>query len=162
PPGRGDFWFQIFIQAPPPEIWPEMISGGEKGPGAVSGGGLFWATSLERIFGGVIAIISRPGGWTSLPCRGVLSFLSEARGESDMEPARVHPPARRRGGRVAARGARAAGGDAVSGSSTFLETLATHSREDVGGRNCRQPAQLVTSLRRALGLARSPRICGQP
>src|SRR5262245_45039323 len=27
-------------------------------------GGLFWATSLEKIFGGVIAIISfRPGGW---------------------------------------------------------------------------------------------------
>jgi len=27
-------------------------------------GGLFWATSLEKIFGGVIAIISfHPGGW---------------------------------------------------------------------------------------------------
>jgi hypothetical protein len=27
-------------------------------------GGLFWATSLEKIFGGVTAIVSyRPGGW---------------------------------------------------------------------------------------------------
>src|SRR5262249_48673919 len=33
--------------------------------GAVSGVALFWATSLEKIFGSVIAIISfRPGGWT--------------------------------------------------------------------------------------------------
>src|SRR5262249_2398785 len=40
----------------------------------------FWATSLEKIFGGVIAIVSfRPGGRSSLPCRGVLSFRSEAR-----------------------------------------------------------------------------------
>src|SRR5262249_43538565 len=32
--------------------------------GAVSGVACFWATSLEKIFGGVIAIISfRPGGW---------------------------------------------------------------------------------------------------
>src|SRR5262249_10416105 len=38
--------------------------------------GLFWATSLEKIFGSVIAIISyrQVDGCSSLPCRGVLSF----------------------------------------------------------------------------------------
>src|SRR5215471_15949115 len=63
PPVGGTFWFQIFIQAPSPEIWSETISGGEE---VLAGkwGGLFWATSLEKIIGGVIAIISfRPGGW---------------------------------------------------------------------------------------------------
>jgi len=29
PPVGGTFWFQIFIQAPSPEIWSETISGGE-------------------------------------------------------------------------------------------------------------------------------------
>src|SRR5262245_46466652 len=29
-PGGGTFWFQIFIQAPSPEIWSETISGGEE------------------------------------------------------------------------------------------------------------------------------------
>src|SRR5262245_52503983 len=51
-----------FIQVPSPEIWSETISGGEE---VLAGkwGGLFWATSLKKIFGGVIAIISlRPGG----------------------------------------------------------------------------------------------------
>jgi hypothetical protein len=53
PPVGGTFWFQIFIQAPSPEIWSETISGGEE---VLAGkwGGLFWATSLEKIFGGVI------------------------------------------------------------------------------------------------------------
>src|SRR5262245_36940988 len=31
PPGRGTFWFQIFIQAPSPEIWRKTIFGGEGG-----------------------------------------------------------------------------------------------------------------------------------
>ena len=63
PPVGGTFQFQIFIQAPSPEIWSETISGGEEVL-ARKWGGLFWATSLEKIFGGVIAIISfRPGGW---------------------------------------------------------------------------------------------------
>jgi len=79
PPGRGTFWFQIFIQAPSPEIWSETISGGEE---VLAGkwGGLFWATSLEKIFGGVIAIISfRPGGWmrqSTLPRYAILSVGS--------------------------------------------------------------------------------------
>ena len=40
-----------FIQAPSPEIWSETISGGEEVL-AQKWGGLFWATSLEKIFGG--------------------------------------------------------------------------------------------------------------
>src|SRR5262249_60111653 len=55
PPVGGTFWFQIFIQAPSPEIWSETISGGEEVL-ARKWGGLFWATSLERIFGGVTAL----------------------------------------------------------------------------------------------------------
>ena len=76
PPVGGTFWFQIFIQAPSPEIWSETISGGEE---VLAGkwGGLFWATSLEKIFGGVIAIISfRPGGWmqqSAVPRCAILS-----------------------------------------------------------------------------------------
>src|SRR5215475_10511637 len=31
PPGRGTFWFQIFIQAPSPEVWSKTISGAEGG-----------------------------------------------------------------------------------------------------------------------------------
>src|SRR5215510_5096259 len=30
PPVGGTFWFQIFIQAPSPEIWRKTISGGEE------------------------------------------------------------------------------------------------------------------------------------
>src|SRR6516165_8792856 len=45
-----------------------------------NGGGLFWATSLEKIFGGVIAIISlRPGGWmqqSAVPRCAILSVGS--------------------------------------------------------------------------------------
>ena len=34
----------------------------------------FWATSLEKIFGGVIAIISfRPGGWAAV-CRAEVCY----------------------------------------------------------------------------------------
>src|SRR6516165_3885750 len=78
-----------------------------------SGVALFWATSLEKIIGGVIAIISfRPGGWmqqSAVP--GVLSFRSEAREVSGSETAPVHHAPLRRGC-VTARGARAAAGDA--------------------------------------------------
>ena len=77
PPVGGTFQFQIFIQAPSPEIWRKTISGGEEVAGAVSGVTLFWATSLEKIFGGVIAIISfRPGGWmqqSAVPRCAILS-----------------------------------------------------------------------------------------
>jgi hypothetical protein len=68
---------------------------------------------LEKIFGGVIAIISfRPGGWmqqSAVPRCAILSVGSTGR----------HRAVKRRdfitllgGGCVAARGARAAGGDA--------------------------------------------------
>ena len=53
-----------FIQAPAPEIWRKTISGGEGRLLVRKWGGLFWATSSEKIIGGVIAMISfRPGGW---------------------------------------------------------------------------------------------------
>jgi hypothetical protein len=48
--------------------------------GAVSGVACFWATSLEKIIGGVIAIISfRPGGWmqqSGVPRCAILSVGS--------------------------------------------------------------------------------------
>jgi hypothetical protein len=98
-----------FIQAPSPEIWSETISGGKGGCWRGKWGGLFWGTSLEKIFGGVIAIISfRPGGWMQqLPCQGVLSFRSGAREASGSETPRVYN-ARRRSDGMAARGAHAA------------------------------------------------------
>jgi hypothetical protein len=79
PLGEGRTKIEKFIQAPSPEIWSETISGGEE---VLAGkwGGLFWATSLEKIFGGVIAIISfRPGGWmqqSAVPRCAILSVGS--------------------------------------------------------------------------------------
>src|SRR6516225_12283934 len=61
--------------------------------------------------GGVIAIISFRPGVSSLPYRGVLSFLTEAREVSGCEAARVHNVARRRRGGGATRGAGAAAGE---------------------------------------------------
>ena len=58
PPVGGTFWFQILIQAPSPKIWRKTISGGEGGCWCGSGVACFWATSLEKIFSGVIAILS--------------------------------------------------------------------------------------------------------
>ena len=74
-------------------------------------GGLFWVTSLEKIFGGVIAIIlfRQEDGCSSLPCRGVLSFRSEGREASGSETARVHHAARGRGYSIAARQGRGRG-----------------------------------------------------
>src|SRR5262249_60634741 len=59
PPVGGTFWFQIFIQAPSPEIWSETISGGEE---VLAGkwGGLFWGASLLKIFGEGVSCISSP------------------------------------------------------------------------------------------------------
>src|SRR5262249_3270564 len=47
PPVGGTFWFQIFIQAPSPEIWSETISGGEEVLGG-KWGGLFLGYLLGR------------------------------------------------------------------------------------------------------------------
>src|SRR5262249_26166511 len=66
PPVGGTFWFQIFIQAPSLEIWRKTISGAEGGL-ARKWGGLFSATSLEKIIGGVIAIISFRSTVTAKP-----------------------------------------------------------------------------------------------
>src|SRR5262245_1266135 len=99
-----------FIQAPSPEIWSETISGGEEVL-AQKWGGLFWATSLEKIFGGGLAIILfRPGGWmqqSAVPRCAILSV--ESTGGISGEAARLRHARWRRGGRVAARGPRAAG-----------------------------------------------------
>ena len=48
-PGRGTFQFQIFIQAPSPEIWSETICGGEE---VLAGkwGGLFLGYLLGKNF----------------------------------------------------------------------------------------------------------------
>src|SRR5215475_6075476 len=49
PPVGGTFWFQIFIQAPSPEIWSETISGDEE---VLAGkwGGLFLGYLLGKNF----------------------------------------------------------------------------------------------------------------
>src|SRR6516225_11600158 len=68
----------------------------------------FWATSLEKIFGGRSrsSRSAQEDGCSSLPCRDVLSFRSEARETLGNETARVHHASRRRGCGLAARGAR--------------------------------------------------------
>src|SRR5215472_1101649 len=64
PPGRGDFLVSNFHPGPIPGNLAQTIFGGEGGCWRGKWGGLFWVTSLEKIFGGVIAIVSyRPGGW---------------------------------------------------------------------------------------------------
>src|SRR6516162_9622884 len=110
----GTFWFQIFIQAPSPEIWSETISGGEE---VLAGkwGGLFMGYLLGKNFRRRDRDSSRAAqedGCSSLPCRGMLSFRSGAREASGSETPRVHNVAWWCGG-VAARGAGAAGGDAT-------------------------------------------------
>src|SRR5262245_21338969 len=98
PPGGGTFWFQIFIQAPSPEIWSETISGDEK---VLAGEWVacFWATSLEKIVGGVTAIVPyHPGGWmqqSTVPRCAILSVGST--GVTSSEAARVHIACRWRG-----------------------------------------------------------------
>jgi hypothetical protein len=58
PPVGGTFWFQIFIQAPSPEVWRKTISGGEGGCWRGSGVACFGLPPLEKIIGGVTAIVS--------------------------------------------------------------------------------------------------------
>src|SRR5215475_9988088 len=50
-PGRGTFWFQIFIQASSPEIWRKTIFGGEGGCWRGKWGGLFLGYLLGKNFG---------------------------------------------------------------------------------------------------------------
>src|SRR5262249_49532221 len=50
PPVGGPFWFQIFIQAPSPEIWRKTIFGGEGGCWRGKWGGLFMGYLLGKSF----------------------------------------------------------------------------------------------------------------
>src|SRR6516165_7747116 len=50
PPVGGTFWFQIFIQAPSPEIWRKTVSGGEGGCWRGKWGGLFLGCLLGKNF----------------------------------------------------------------------------------------------------------------
>src|SRR5262245_5915833 len=71
----------------------------------------FWATSLEEIIGGVIAISSfRPGGWMQQSAVPRCAILGRETGASGSETPRFHHVTRRRGGGMAARGTRAAEG----------------------------------------------------
>ena len=79
PPGGGTFWFQIFIQAPSPEIWSETISGGEE---VLAGkwGGLFLGYLLGKNFPRRDRdhLVS-PGGWmqrSAVPRCAILSVGS--------------------------------------------------------------------------------------
>src|SRR5215472_16174509 len=114
PPVRRAREIRRLIQGSSPKTCFETISGGEGGCWHGKLGGLFWATSLEKTFGGVIAIISfRPGGWmqqSAVPRCAILSV--ESTEGTCSEPALAHHAARRGSSRVAARGARAAAGDA--------------------------------------------------
>src|SRR5262249_9341247 len=110
PPVGGTFWFQIFIPAPSPEVWRKTIAGGEGGCWRGSGVACFGLPPLEKIIGGVTAIVSyRPGGWmqqSTVPRCAILR--REAREVLGSEAARLHHAHRRRG-RVGARRAGAAG-----------------------------------------------------
>ena len=50
PPVGGTFWFQIFIQAPSPEVWCKTISGGEGRLLVRKWGGLFLGHFLGKNF----------------------------------------------------------------------------------------------------------------
>src|SRR5262245_54642405 len=72
PPGRGDFLVSNFH--------PGAIPGTLRRSWRGNGGGLFLATSLEKIFGGVIAMISfRPGGWMQQSAVPRCAILSQPR-----------------------------------------------------------------------------------
>src|SRR5258705_12004509 len=79
PPGRGDFSVSNFHPGLIPGNLAKTIFGVREIAGA-EGGGLFWATSLEKIISGVTAIISfRPGGWmqqSAVPRCAILSVGS--------------------------------------------------------------------------------------
>src|SRR6516225_5006106 len=107
-PGRGGtFWFQIFIQASSPEIWSETISGGEE---VLAGkwGGLFLGYLLGKNFRRRDRDHPVPGGWAAV-CRAEVCypFGREHGRHRAVRRREFNNVARRRGCRVAARGARA-------------------------------------------------------
>src|SRR5262245_39922512 len=70
PPVGGTFWFQIFIQAPSPEIWSETISGGEEVL-ARKWGGLFLGYLLGKNYRRRDRDRLAPPGWMDAAvCRG--------------------------------------------------------------------------------------------
>src|SRR5215475_1593871 len=78
PRGRGTFRIQIFIQPSSPEIWCELFLVREVA--GAEWGGLFLGYLLGKNFRRRDRSRSaQEDGCSSLPCRGVLSFQSEAR-----------------------------------------------------------------------------------
>src|SRR5262249_32118714 len=83
PPVGGTFWFQIFIQAPSPEIWSETISGGEEVSGEMGWpvlGYLLGKNFRQRDRDHIVP----PRRMDAAVCR-VLSFRSGAREASAMK-----------------------------------------------------------------------------
>src|SRR5262245_42411163 len=106
PPVGGTFWFQIFIQAPSPEIWRKTISGGEE---VLAGkwGGLFLGYLLGKNYRRRDRDRLAPPGWmdAAISCRSEVCYPSVgSTGGTGCETPQVHIAARQRG-RVAARGA---------------------------------------------------------
>ena len=128
PPVGGTFWFQIFIQASSPEIWSETISGGEE---VLAGkwGGLFLGYLIRKKFIGSrgevppsstlgrrqdserFKLAARTCRWAVAGCGPTATgqlVVTDGAGKPHVrhETPPVHHTSRRRGGRVAARGAR--------------------------------------------------------
>src|SRR5262249_45564998 len=125
PPVGGLFWFQIFIQVPSRKFGQKRflaVRRSWRGNGVAC----FWATSLEKIFGGVVAIISfRPGGGMQqcgVPRCAILSVGS--REASGSETARVHHAVRRRSSVAHRCGPREARDD----SQTSVDPALTHAQ----------------------------------
>jgi hypothetical protein len=79
-PGGGLFSFKFSSRPHPRKFGVKRFLVVRGVAGAVSGVACLWATSSEKIFGGVIAIISfRPGGWiqqSAVPRCAILSVGS--------------------------------------------------------------------------------------
>src|SRR6516162_9522548 len=103
-PGAGGLFGFKFSSRPHPRKFGQKRFLAVRRSWRGNGVACFWATSLKKIFGGVIAIISfrQEDGCSSLASRGVLSFRSGAREASGSETPRVHNVARRCSRRVAA------------------------------------------------------------
>src|SRR5215831_14620336 len=83
-PGKGGlFGFKFSSRPHPRKLGVKRFLVVREVAGAVSGAACFWATSLEEIIGGVIAIISfRPGGWmqqSAVPRCAILSVVKHGR-----------------------------------------------------------------------------------
>ena len=93
PPRVGrTFWFQIFIQAPSPEIWRKTISGGEGGCWRGKWGGLFLGYLLGRNYRRRDRDhLVPPRRMDAAVCRAEVCYpLSGAREVVGSETARVH------------------------------------------------------------------------